>query len=65
LLEVTLGDAFNGGYRVLSGLKDGEEIVTNGTFTVDAAAPLKDKKSMMNVEGGKTMTRYEGHEVME
>ncbi len=63
--EITLGDAFNGGYIVLSGLENGDEIVTNGTFTVDAAAQLKGKKSMMNNEGGKTMTGHEGHEGME
>ncbi len=46
--EIALGDAVNGGYVVLSGIENGEEIVTNGTFTVDAAAQLKGKKSMMN-----------------
>ena len=60
--EITIGDAVNGGYIVLSGLENGDEIVTNGTFTVDAAAQLKGKKSMMNEEGGKTMTGHEGHE---
>lgn len=63
--EITLGDAFNGGYIVLSGLENGDEIVTNGAFTVDATAQLKGKKSMMNNEGGKTMTGHEGHEGME
>ncbi len=33
-------------------MKPGEEIVVKGTFTVDAAAQLQGKKSMMNVEGG-------------
>ena len=60
--EIAIGDAVNGGYIVLSGLENGDEIVTNGTFTVDAAAQLKGKKSMMNEEGGKTMTGHEGHE---
>jgi Cu(I)/Ag(I) efflux system membrane fusion protein len=63
--EITIGDAVNSGYIVLSGLEDGDEIVTNGTFTVDAAAQLKGKKSMMNEEGGKTMTGHEGHEEKE
>lgn len=62
--EIILGDAINGGYIVLSGLENENEIVTNGTFTVDAAAQLKGKKSMMNNEGGKTMTGHEGHEGM-
>ena len=59
--EVTLGTIVNGSYEVLEGLENGTEIVTNGTFTVDAAAQLKGKKSMMNDEGGKTMTGHEGH----
>ena len=36
-------------------------MVTNGTFTVDAAAQLQGKKSMMKTAGGKTMTGHEGH----
>ena len=59
--EITLGDAINGGYVVLSGLENGEEIVTNGTFTVDAAAQLKGKKSMMNEKAEKVMTGHEAH----
>jgi Cu(I)/Ag(I) efflux system membrane fusion protein len=46
-------------------LENGEEIVTNGTFTIDAAAQLQGKKSMMNKKGGKTMTGHEGHDGME
>ncbi len=49
--EITIGNRVSGGYVVLSGLASGDEIVTNGTFTVDAAAQLKGKKSMMNEEG--------------
>jgi Cu(I)/Ag(I) efflux system membrane fusion protein len=56
--EITLGDAINGGYVVLSGLENGEEIVTNGTFTVDAAAQLKGKKSMMNEKAENVMTGH-------
>ena len=52
--EITLGAKNGATYEVLSGLKNGDEIVTNGTFTVDAAAQLQGKKSMMNKEGGKT-----------
>ena len=46
--EVTLGALLDGGYQVLSGLQGGEEVVTNGTFTLDAAAQLKGSRSMMN-----------------
>jgi len=63
--EINLGDASGSNYIVLSGLDIGEEIVTNGTFTIDAAAQLQGKKSMMNQKGGKTMTGHEGHIGME
>ncbi|MEL0457280.1 efflux RND transporter periplasmic adaptor subunit [Flavobacteriaceae bacterium SZ-1-7] len=59
--EVDLGSRIADTYEVLQGLKAGDEIVANGTFTVDAAAQLQGKKSMMNKEGGKTMTGHEGH----
>ncbi|CAM1354638.1 efflux RND transporter periplasmic adaptor subunit [Tenacibaculum insulae] len=61
LQEVTLGKQFGNQYQVLDGIKSGDEIVTNGTFTVDAAAQLQGKKSMMNKTGGKVMTGHEGH----
>ncbi|MCX2743910.1 efflux RND transporter periplasmic adaptor subunit [Mangrovivirga sp. M17] len=48
LREVTLGPQANDQYIVLDGLSPGEEIVVNGTFSVDAAAQLADKPSMMN-----------------
>jgi len=46
--EVTIGNKNGDAYQIVSGLQNGEEIVTNGTFTVDAAAQLQGKKSMMN-----------------
>lgn len=46
--EITLGQALGNSYVVLDGLKEGEVIVTNGTFSVDAAAQLSGKSSMMN-----------------
>lgn len=45
--EIKLGTAMGDSYQVISGLDGGEEIVANGTFTVDAAAQLQGKKSMM------------------
>ena len=62
--EITLGNKNRSTYEVLSGLNTGDEIVTNGTFTVDAAAQLQGKKSMMNKKGGVSMTGHEGHIVM-
>jgi len=59
--EVTLGSKLGENYEVIEGLENGEEIVSNGTFTVDAAAQLQGKKSMMNKSGGKTTTGHEGH----
>jgi Cu(I)/Ag(I) efflux system membrane fusion protein len=59
--EVKLGNRFGDAYEILEGLSIGDEIVTNGTFTVDAAAQLKGKKSMMNMSGDKTTTGHEGH----
>ncbi len=51
--EITLGPSLGNSYVVLGGLKEGEEIVTNGTFIVDASAQLSGKPSMMNAGGGK------------
>ncbi|MCW8981523.1 MAG: efflux RND transporter periplasmic adaptor subunit, partial [Altibacter sp.] len=59
--EVTLGNSVGNEYEVLEGLFVGNEIVTNGTFTVDAAAQLRGKKSMMNKDGEKVTTGHEGH----
>lgn len=63
--EITLGSKIGTNYEILEGLKSGDEIVTNGTFTLDAAAQLQGKKSMMNRNGGETMTGHEGHLGME
>ncbi len=46
--EVQIGEREGDRIEVVSGLKSGEEIVTHGTFTIDAAAQLKGKRSMMN-----------------
>ncbi|WP_224484393.1 efflux RND transporter periplasmic adaptor subunit [Robertkochia aurantiaca] len=46
--EVRLGPSAGERELVLSGLNSGDEIVVNGTFTVDAAAQLQGKPSMMN-----------------
>ncbi|MBT8291453.1 MAG: DUF3347 domain-containing protein, partial [Muriicola sp.] len=39
-------------------LQAGEEIAVNGTFSIDAAAQLAGKPSMMNPEGGPAMTGH-------
>ena len=49
--EIELGPSLGNSYVVVNGLNEGEEIVTNGTFSVDAAAQLEGIPSMMNPEG--------------
>ncbi len=58
--EVMVGSVNDNFSTILSGLENGEEVVTNGAFTVDAAAQLLGKKSMMNQEG--SSSRKTGHE---
>ena len=49
--EITLGPSLGDYYLVDSGLDEGEEIVVNGAFSVDAAAQLAGKPSMLNPNG--------------
>jgi Cu(I)/Ag(I) efflux system membrane fusion protein len=46
--EVDLGPAVGDSYAVESGLEKGEEIAVHGAFSVDAAAQLASKPSMMS-----------------
>ncbi|MFT7333842.1 MAG: Cu(I)/Ag(I) efflux system membrane fusion protein [Sphingobacteriales bacterium] len=46
--EIALGAESGDYYVVNSGLEEGEKVVSNGAFKVDAAAQLAGKKSMMN-----------------
>lgn len=46
--EVVLGEVSGDNYLILEGLAPGEEVVTNGAFTIDAAAQLNNNRSMMN-----------------
>lgn len=52
LREVSLGKALGDHYVILEGLEAGEEVVTQGAFTLDAEAQLKGKISMMTPELG-------------
>lgn len=56
--DVTLGPGLGDSFIVESGLEEGEEIAVNGTFSIDAAAQLAGKPSMMNPEGGPAMTGH-------
>ncbi|MEX0980742.1 MAG: efflux RND transporter periplasmic adaptor subunit [Bacteroidales bacterium] len=57
--NVTLGPALGESYIVEDGLLEGEEIAVNGTFSIDAAAQLAGKPSMMSPEGGPAMTGHD------
>lgn len=46
--EIELGPSLGNAWLVSSGLSEGEEVVTEGAFSVDAAAQLEGKSSMMN-----------------
>lgn len=61
--EITLGEDTGTYYVVVEGLLEGEEVVTNGAFKIDAAAQLKGSRSMMNPDGSKQSLG--GHEGMD
>lgn len=63
LREVELGPSLGNSYVVLDGLEDGELIVSNGVFAIDASAQLEGKRSMMNDESGRVVTGHEGHDM--
>jgi len=48
LREIELGPQLGNSYVVINGLSEGEKIVTQGAFSVDAASQLEGKPSMMN-----------------
>lgn len=56
--EVGLGAALGERFVIENGLQLGEEIAVNGTFSIDAAAQLAGKPSMMNPDGGVSMTGH-------
>lgn len=57
--EIELGPMLGNSFVVIQGLEEGEEIVTQGTFSVDAAAQLEGKPSMMNPQGNKVPAVHE------
>ncbi len=50
--EVVLGPRAGDRYVVLSGLREGELVVTKGNFKIDSALQIQAKPSMMNPTGG-------------
>lgn len=57
--EVSLGPALGESFLIEEGLKIGEEIAVSGTFSIDAAAQLAGKASMMNPEGNRSSTGHD------
>lgn len=57
--EITLGPLVGDSYVVKEGLEPGEEIAVNGAFSIDAAAQLAGKPSMMNPPGGAANTGHQ------
>ncbi len=58
--EVTLGPSLGDGFIVKDGLEEGVEIATHGTFSIDAAAQLAGKPSMMNRQGSTAPSSHHG-----
>lgn len=50
--EVVLGAEADGGVIIVSGLAEGDEVVTHGAFKIDSSLQILAKPSMMNPEGG-------------
>jgi len=63
LREIELGPKLGESFVVLAGLTDGEEIATQGAFSIDAAAQLEGKPSMMNQDENVVSTGH-NHEEM-
>jgi Cu(I)/Ag(I) efflux system membrane fusion protein len=60
--EVTLGSALGDSFIVEEGLTEGEEIAVNGTFSIDAAAQLAGKPSMMSPSSAMDLEGSESRE---
>ncbi len=58
--EVVLGPRAGDYYVVVSGLSEGEVVVTHGNFKIDSALQIQAKPSMMSPEGG-TLSMPAGH----
>jgi membrane fusion protein, copper/silver efflux system len=56
--EVKLGATLGDRFVIKEGLESGQEIAVSGTFSIDAAAQLAGKPSMMSPEGGTAMTGH-------
>lgn len=59
--EIVLGPRVGDSYIVVSGLTEGERVVTNGAFKIDSALQILAKPSMMSPDGGGAVPVHEGH----
>jgi len=59
--EVVLGPKAGEFYLVKSGLKEGEQVVTNGAFKIDADLQIRGAKSMMNPVETTVMSGHANH----
>ena len=59
--EIHLGPRAGDTYIVLHGLEEGESVVKQGAFKIDASAQIQAKRSMMNPEGGGAATDPHAH----
>ncbi len=57
--EVVLGPRAGSYYLVKSGLREGEQVVTNGNFKIDSALQIRAKPSMMSPQGGVMPTGHQ------
>jgi Cu(I)/Ag(I) efflux system membrane fusion protein len=61
--DIILGPRAGNFYIVEEGLEEGELVVTNGAFKIDADLQIRGKKSMMAPSGGDEMKGHAGHKM--
>lgn len=61
LREITLGPKTSSHYVVLSGLSEGEKVVTKGAFKLDSAMQISARPSMMNESDRATPNKSDSH----
>jgi len=59
--EIELGPRVREGYVVLTGLKEGERVVTRGAFQIDSSLQILARPSMMSPNGGQEVQDHSAH----
>ncbi len=59
--EVIVGPKVGNKYIILSGLAEGERVVSNGNFKIDSAMQIAGKKSMMSASGSHANSGHSSH----